>query len=709
MVDRDEFPRSIDADFTVWTPDTVVTLTNVPWDGDYKDVVRFKDQAALNTWINNRESQNTTIRDLSYARVDEPIRLEIPFTDAYKFNYIRVTNPAQPAVNLKPKSYYYFITGIGNTNPGVTTVTVQLDMFQTFGYDVKFGRSYIERGHIGIANSKGFDNYGRDYLTLPEGLDTGAELVQIGQRSEQIMSASSHTVMVISNTDLEADPGTVKNPTLQSAPGSDVLKTPSGASYYFFPSAYDFTNFIRIYANYPWVLQGIMSITAIPDIKKLGYDTEEVKFKKGSNLFAYKLKRNQSGKGKYINLVTNWRRDWPEIENAIPTRYRHLKKFFTSPYMMLEMTAFNGQPIVIKPELWNTDHLNIAIKTNFIAPGTRIVIYPRRYNAGKGSTSIGGGGEYYDDGGDYLETSTCISNLPQFAIMNNAGTLALANQAHSIAQQYKSADWSQQLATASANASYDNTTAGIDNSNYQAELGRWSNTQNTDIANDTAIAGAAFGAIGGIGMGAATGGAVGAGMGAAGAIGTAVNTGIGVVGRNRALGVSNAASMASQGSTSATAGQIRDRNYDLSNFASKGNYQQAIGAIQAKVQDTAMTPPTTAGQAGGDAFNFVFGGINLSVRAKVVPPAQMRAIGEYWLRYGYAVRQFAQIPASLQVMSRFTYWKLLETYLVGTNVPEGIKRGIRGIFEKGVTVYARPEDIGTIDMADNEPLTGVTL
>jgi len=37
------------------------------------------------------------------------------------------------------------------------------------------------------------------------------------------------------------------------------------------------------------------------------------------------------------------------------------------------------------------------------------------------------------------------------------------------------------------------------------------------------------------------------------------------------------------------------------------------------------------------------------------------------------------------------------------------KQAIRGIFEKGVTVWANPADIGTIDIGDNAPLEGVIL
>jgi hypothetical protein len=61
------------------------------------------------------------------------------------------------------------------------------------------------------------------------------------------------------------------------------------------------------------------------------------------------------------------------------------------------------------------------------------------------------------------------------------------------------------------------------------------------------------------------------------------------------------------------------------------------------------------------------------------------------------------------VMTRFTYWKLRETYITAAQCPETFKQAIRGIFEKGVTVWNNPADIGNIDIADNAIVAGIQL
>ena len=82
-------------------------------------------------------------------------------------------------------------------------------------------------------------------------------------------------------------------------------------------------------------------------------------------------------------------------------------------------------------------------------------------------------------------------------------------------------------------------------------------------------------------------------------------------------------------------------------------------------------------------------------------------VGEYFLRYGYAIHEFMALPENLNCMENFTYWQCKEVYLNCSKADEGAKETLRGIFEKGVTVWRDATKIGNIDIADNEPLGGV--
>ena len=232
--------------------------------------------------------------------------------------------------------------------------------------------------------------------------------------------------------------------------------------------------------------------------------------------------------------------------------------------------------------------------------------------------------------------------------------------------------------------------------------------QQTAIANQAAVGHAITGAAGGVAAG-IMGGPAGAAGSVMGVASQAASAAIDVNARNQATAVSTGLAQAANRAQVGTAGFMRDTNKSYADFAARGDYENAIAAVNAKVQDARMIQPTVSGQVGGDAFNLTQFEWGLHAKVKVLQGASMAAIGEYWLRYGYAVSRFGKMPDSLQVMTRFTYWKLRETYLRSSTCPETFRQAIRGIFEKGVTVWANPADMGMIDIADNDPLPGVSL
>jgi hypothetical protein len=157
------------------------------------------------------------------------------------------------------------------------------------------------------------------------------------------------------------------------------------------------------------------------------------------------------------------------------------------------------------------------------------------------------------------------------------------------------------------------------------------------------------------------------------------------------------------------ANYVSDTNKGLAQWAARGDYENQIAGINAKTRDAQLTQSSISGQMGGETLNLLSDNLGLIARWKMIDQASISVIGEYWLRYGYAVRRSAFLPPTLQVMSKFTYWKLTETYIRTAPIPEAFKQIIRGILEKGVTVWNDPNDIGVIDWADNEILTGIEL
>lgn len=743
-----QYDFGLSFNYLVWTPGTVVNLCNVAWDSDYRDIVRFANKAALNNYLVSSATPSIEIRNLSYVKPNQPVTLNLPINVIMGFNYLRVSNPLQPVSGGDvARDYYYFILDAQYAAPNATQLILQLDVYQTYGYDVEFGTCYVERGHIGIANENNFDSFGRKYLTVPEGLNVGTDYRILTKRNEQVIPRVSEAdlnpefdILIVSTTDLEQDPGTSEAPNLDSGKGALVQGLPSGAAFYVTDTVQKLTTWLNSMAQYPWITQGIVSITAVPKITR--YDTA----------FTYPstgIQRVLSISAIPIlhSMFTGWR-DNVALNNIIPSRYRHLRKFFTYPYMVIEMTSWAATPVVIKPEAWNSADAEIMERISYLPPNQRVQFIPRGYNARDGVTSEVFGNisesalESYmtsqglsesakeafrallhdkgDDFGDYLDMMTQITSFPSVPVLNNAALLYLANNANTIQHSRASADWSQTRALNAASASRDIAARGAINDQDLAATARAADRLQTGNINRTQAAqavvngitqgvqGAGQGAIVGGLRGGPAGAAIGAVAGGAlSAAGGAINTGIQIAANDEALSIRNATSLKTSDMIYDQASYAINKNFSLAASAARGDYANEIAGINARVQDAEMIQPSMVGQFGGDMMNLANASAEVSVRWKMIDDANLTIIGEYWLRYGYAIRASLKPPVNLKCMTKFTYWKFAESYLIGT-IPEQMKKTIRGIFEKGVTVWSDPSDIGTIDWADNDALSGIT-
>jgi len=714
-----EYDFGTNFNYAVWSPGTEINLVNVPWNNDYRDIWMpagnnaTQRRAALDTYIDGLESAGIVIRNMSYLKPNIPIRINLPFNTVYRFNYLRAKNPAQPVGSDQTRNLYYFILDVRYVAPNTTELVIQLDVWQTFGYDVTFGNCYIDRGHIGIANSNAMNNFGRDYLAIPEGLDTGAEYrtIHVEYPERDTWQIANAVVLIVSTVDLKADPGDVNNPKLVAASGNNAFGIPSGANVYAI-SLGNLQQLMGLLANVPWVSQGIISMTIIPKFKTY-FNWTDTWDTNGTNITTLSDAPGATPSGgRTVTVKSNWRNDAGILGN-IPSRYQGLKKFLTAPYLMIELTTFNGTAVFLRPENWQDADAQIREFINFFPPDQRVVVVPLSYNTTL--TTTGNIQTNGDDGGNFLDTATMIGDFPTVPVTNNMALNYLAANKNGIAYQYQAADWSQQRALGSNQVSYDQAKVGMQTASALTSNANLQRSNLTDVANTAQMwhtgINAAGAIIGGGASGAAAGpagAATGAAMGALNAAGQVANAAVDITARNTSTHEQNVRSRAAVNISNSLTGYVADTNKNLADWAAQGDYSTAVAGINAKVQDSKLTEPSMSGQLGGSTFNMLNISMGPSVRWKMIDPVAMRVIGEYWLRYGYAVRHFITPPSSLMVMNKFTYWKMLQSYITAAGMPEGFKQVIRGIFEKGVTVWANPSEMGNVDMADNQPLTGVS-
>ena len=690
--------------FTKWAPNTKITLTNVPWNNDYRDVWRPDTQADLDNYI-DEVAESVDITQTSLAKFGQKVRVGIPFNTAAKYNYLRASNPLSPIDGDVQRNYYYFVTGYEYVNPSTTVLNLQLDVWQTYIYDVTFGQCYIERGHLGIANSRQFEHYGRDYLTIPEGIDVGSEYRTVHVEFESLQADDGLNVLIVSSYDFTVDPGTATDPTLQTATGSLFNNLPTGANFYVFATIQDFEAFMSHYAQYSWATEAIMSITLLP-LKRYFPSfsfADNISPVAGVTFYAGPPMMTEA----YTNTVLlNWR-NAEFIGNILGEDFAVLKKFLTYPYMFIELTTFTGSPVVIKPEMWQDDGANIVEIGAFMPPGQRIAIMPRRYNADD-ETEATSSLWQSDDGGEFLDFAAFLDNFPTLPIVNNGFINYLASNHAGIPYSFRSAGWEQQRALAGAAANAAIAGSQMTNTRSQANIANAATAEQASLNTQMAVSHGILNAGNDVANGIGRGDGIGVAGGAFDAATSAMRTVTDIGGIQRSSDIQQTARTGSAGADIQTAGQIRDTNLGYANMAANGDYHNTIAGINAKIQDAMMTQPSTSGQFNGDSFNIANNLLGYSLRWKMLNLNYLRRVGMYWLRYGYAIQQWGTMPDNFHCMTKFTYWKLQETYITRAFMPEGMKQIIRAIFEKGVTVWQNATDIGTTQMTDNQPLPGIS-
>lgn len=735
----------INFSYAKWTPNTRFKLCNVPWDMGYRDIVKW-DRQSQKEYFDRLDG--IEFADCTMAKYGLPVRLPVPFAQASQYNYLIATNDYDFDT---PRSWYYFIQTCDYVNASTTQLNIQLDVWQSFQHDVQLGNAYVERGHVGVANENAWKDWGKTYLDLPEGLDTGKCTVLTNESWHPLMGAKSNSeysygIIIATTVKLEADVGNKDNPTVQSATGSTFENQMNGTELYYLDNTSDIFKFFGAGSTKPWATQGICGIYMVPSIPSKMLEGHAAKNPKlfgadvqwsGSCWLLTGNVANSSSRYDDIINIKNFR----NVFN-LPERYKYLKKFLIAPYAFIECSCLNGTVITYEPEQIPSADLIVRESWNYAPPSPRLNFYARGYHAGNlgERQPLPNGLGLPIDTGEMLNASFGITNFPTFMAVNNGSALALANSAYTRQYAQQSADWGFQKTQMGINNAYAQAQVGTQYASEQNKLGTANrnammaiNNQSAQMSSDLTLKNLSFNnrmnQINTVGSGAANAiGSLATGN-VGGAVGAIAGTAIGawanqqsydnsVSSNSQALSntfatnaattsQANAYSLAQTNLSNQQTMQLADMNKQLAQATAQGDYENTIAGINAQVQQTQTVPPTTSGALGGDAFNLANGLIGVMVRFRQIPPSAMQAIGEVWLRYGYYVQRFMQLPANLMAMSNFTYWKLHELYVRSSTCPEEYRLTVKGIFESGVTVWTDPDKIGVTDYADNTPLSGI--
>lgn len=686
---------------SIWPTGTHVRLLDVPWDSAYRDVVAWSSAEERDKWFASRAGSwfSSNFQNL---RPGEPISVPVPYSSVYKYNYIVVTNPQQPVDDEGPaRSYFYFITGVQYLSPQATRLTLQLDVMTTYAGGITYGNAYVDRGHIAMANSNARAKDGwalNKYFSLPEGLDVGSEYVPCAREVITINSTEHPPkIIFISTANLAADPGTTSNPSLNVADGQFVDGLPSGCNVYWV--ALDkFRDVMKAMKDKSWAAQCIVAIYAFPGA--LLTDGPSVKlFGNGPEMHFIGTTENYDiGDKPYWETKNMFSQ---LAEGLRPALAEDVNKLYCYPYSVIELSTLTGNPVFLKPNLVKGDHLVIQWMGCCLAPFAKAGFFAENYGDPEGR--MGGYSYTYTDfegktktgsiaGGDFLDTCVWLTDFPQFSFVNNAYLTYLASTTHTRDYQYSSAGWQLDRANMTANTGYRNAQRDISSQREQ-----WSNSP-AGFGSNVAqrmwsspiidVGGFTTPSLSDL-----------AGM---------ATQNASLAGWNAQNTVANATGAGSLNARLSGQSDIADNNLELARNAAKGDYQNAIAGINATVQDAALTPPSTIGQSGGQGFNWKNGLVCITVTYKTLSGASLSAVADYFRRYGYSVRRFLSLGSvrHMLCMSKFAYWRALGASLTCADANESERETMRGIIEKGVTLWDAPESIGNTAATDNTAREG---
>lgn len=686
---------------SIWPTGTHVRLLDVPWDSAYRDVVAWSSAEERDKWFASRAGSwfSSNFQNL---RPGEPISVPVPYSSVYKYNYIVVTNPQQPVDDEGPaRSYFYFITGVQYLSPQATRLTLQLDVMTTYAGGITYGNAYVDRGHIAMANSNARAKDGwalNKYFSLPEGLDVGSEYVPCAREVITINSTEHPPkIIFISTANLAADPGTTSNPSLNVADGQFVDGLPSGCNVYWV--ALDkFRDVMKAMTDKSWAAQCIVAIYAFPGA--LLTDGPAVKlFGNGPEMHFIGTTENYDiGDKPYWETKNMFSQ---LAEGLRPALAEDVNKLYCYPYSVIELSTLTGNPVFLKPNLVKGDHLVIQWMGCCLAPFAKAGFFAENYGDPEGR--MGGYSYTYTDfegktktgsiaGGDFLDTCVWLTDFPQFSFVNNAYLTYLASTTHTRDYQYSSAGWQLDRANMTANTGYRNAQRDISSQREQ-----WSNSP-AGFGSNVAqrmwsspiidVGGFTTPSLSDL-----------AGM---------ATQNASLAGWNAQNTVANATGAGSLNARLSGQSDIADNNLELARNAAKGDYQNAIAGINATVQDAALTPPSTIGQSGGQGFNWKNGLVCITVTYKTLSGASLSAVADYFRRYGYSVRRFLSLGSvrHMLCMSKFAYWRAMGASITCADANESERETMRGIIEKGVTLWNAPESIGNTAATDNTARDG---
>ncbi len=313
----------------MYNPNSEIRLLKCALDSSYEHTKYFNTKEEQTNYFLSKTEK--TFNNYNVVR-DGRIRVKGNVGEFYNYNYMMFRN-----TNFSNKWFYAFINEVVYINENTTEIVYEIDVLQTWYFNIEWLDSYIEREHV--IN----DDVGKH--TLDENLDIGETIVVESRESEQIKELA---YIIVSSVDKDGVP--------QS--GGEYSGVFSGLSY-FGSSNIEFIKQFIHELDELGKADAINCIFTMP--KALMGTTDSI------------LKLNDSNAGYFVEDGTD--KYYGELDGYIPKN----NKLYVYPYNYLEVTDNKGNINVYKYELFSQPICQFFITCD-ISPNPTVMATPAWYN-----------------------------------------------------------------------------------------------------------------------------------------------------------------------------------------------------------------------------------------------------------------------------------------------------------------------------------------
>ena len=475
-------------DYSRFKPTARLKMCNVPWCGDYENVVKFDDDAARDAWFDALEGAVVNLDTMFNVKPDGASKVPVPVTSAQGYNYLvvdlpRMTSDARPlayASGERKRRYCYFIQDARQLSPNSTRLILTLDIWTTYINEMQFDYVLLERGHAPVAASNVSDYLANPrensaYL-LSDDVNTGGEPFVETARAVRNYSAETQRACVATYADLQGDFGTAAAPKVPaiSEPDTSGVLAPCVYSV----AVGDLQPFLRaLETNAPWMKSTVLGVFFAP-----------------SDLLAQSAPFTLWGVS--ITVLDAVQKIEPFMQPGVadfgyPAQAAGFAKLYTYPYAAIRIGDERGQASTVRIEDLGANGVRLASAVNLVMP--YISIDARLLGIAGATDSLifqtieGRTYSYGGAWGEYLKSW----KLPVMQVSQSAASRAAYTTVYSRAHARLAADNALASSLASNATAYTNTGNSAENVTDNNAINTAANTAVTKNANDWALTGAA--------------------------------------------------------------------------------------------------------------------------------------------------------------------------------------------------------------------------